>query len=256
MDAGGQVVAGRWNEICRGLSAALGLCALIAVSACAPAPRASEISDPFETANRATHDLNKSIDRTLLQPTAKAYSGVARGPVGTGIHNFTGNLALPGMVLNDLLQLKFDEAIVNTARFALNSTFGLAGLLDVAGQNGIYEKSTDFGETLHVWGFSEGHYIELPFFGPSTGRDAAGLVVDFLIDPVNNGAPLARRYVTFGAKLVDKVGDRSRYGDLVDSILYGSEDSYAQGRLLYLQSRRRDLYGGLSELDLEDPYAE
>ena len=230
--------------------------AVLAVVACTPAPRPTGFDDPFEKGNRAVHRLNKSFDRGLLKPASEAYTPVENGAIGKGIDNFAGNLALPGMVLNNLLQLRFDKAFVNTARFALNSTFGLAGLIDVAGQNDINAQQTDFGETLHVWGFAEGAYIELPFFGPSTGRDAVGEVVDIVIDPIGNGAPMARRVATLGVKALAKLGDRSRYGAFVDSVLYGSEDSYAQGRLLYLQSRRRDLYGGLNELALEDPYAE
>jgi phospholipid-binding lipoprotein MlaA len=230
--------------------------AVLAVVACSPAPRPTGFDDPFETENRAVHRINKSFDRSLLKPASEAYTPVENGALGKGIDNFAGNLSLPGMVLNNVLQLRFDKAFVNTARFALNSTFGLVGLFDVAGHNGINEQTTDFGETLHVWGFSEGPFVELPLFGPSTGRDAIGKAVDFAIDPVGRGAPLSRRVATLGIKALAKLGDRSRYGAFVDSVLYGSEDSYAQGRLLYLQSRRRDLYGGLNELDLEDPYAE
>ncbi|MCB1366286.1 MAG: VacJ family lipoprotein [Rhodobacteraceae bacterium] len=231
--------------------------ALVAlVSACSNAPQMSTINDPHEAMNRRTHDLNKSLDRNILKPLSSGYGKVTAGPVSTGISNFASNLSLPGKVVNDLLQLDVADAFQNTARFVMNSTIGLAGLLDVATQNGLDEQYTDFGETLHVWGFHEGSYLELPVLGPSTERDAAGVIVDFVMDPLNFVVPSPERYWGTAAKLLNKVGDRGRYSDLVDSVLYDSEDSYAQSRLLYLQSRRHDLYGQLNDDDLEDPYAE
>jgi hypothetical protein len=41
----------------------------------------------------------------------------------------------------------------------------------------------DFGQTLGVWGAASGPYLVLPLFGPSSGRDAVGLVVDSYSDP-------------------------------------------------------------------------
>jgi len=50
---------------------------------------------------------------------------------------------------------------------------------------GMERHIEDFGQTLAVWGVPSGSYLMLPFFGPSNPRDAAGLVVDFLTDPIN-----------------------------------------------------------------------
>jgi len=236
-----------------GIASAL---ALMALAACAPAPRVSETNDPFETQNRKMHEINKKIDKAVLKPLSGAYGTVAGGPMSQGVGNFSSNLSLPGMILNDILQLNLPDAFSNLARFSLNSTFGIAGIFDVATPNNLPEASTNFGETLHVWGVAEGSFIELPFYGASTGRDAVGLVVDFIIDPVNYVLPTPERYIGTASHLASKVGDRGRYSDLVESVLYESEDSYAQSRLLYLQSRRRALYGELSDDDLEDPYAE
>jgi len=229
--------------------------ALIAVAGCT-APPATGINDPLEATNRRVHNFNKEIDRAVLKPLSRGFDNVAEGPASRGISNFSSNLGLPGAVANDLLQLKIDDAFVNTARFVMNTTFGVAGLFDVATPNGLSEKPTDFGETLHVWGFPEGPFIELPFLSASTARDTTGMVVDFVFDPVNSVVPTPQRYVGTLANVVNRVGNRSRYSDLVDQVLYESEDSYAQTRLVYLQSRRQSLQGGLVDADLEDPYAE
>jgi phospholipid-binding lipoprotein MlaA len=228
----------------------------VLLSACAPGPRVSDINDPNEARNRRMHEFNKTLDKSILKPVSKAYGTAARGPISKGVSNFARNLSLPGIVLNDLMQLRLDEALHNTARFALNSTFGVAGLFDVAKGNKLPERSTDFGETLHVWGFGEGKFVELPVFGASTQRDTVGLIVDFAINPTNFTLSKAQGNIGTASKLLKKMDDRNKYSDLVDSVYYGSEDSYAQSRLLYLQSRRRAIYGELTESDLEDPYAE
>lgn len=228
----------------------------VTVSACAPAPRVTRIYDPAEVQNRKVHHFNKALDRSILKPLSGGYGRVTPGPVGQGISNFASNLSLPGAVVNDLLQLNLADALTNTTRFTLNSTFGLFGVLDVATQNGLAEQPTDFGKTLHVWGVSEGAYVELPFFGPSTERDTLGTIVDFALDPVGRGVKAPKKYIGTVAKVLKKLGDRHRYGNTVDSILYDSQDSYAQARLLYLQSRRREIFGSISDADLEDPYAQ
>ncbi|WP_242494327.1 VacJ family lipoprotein [Loktanella sp. IMCC34160] len=214
-----------------------------AVSACSVGPDARSIHDPYETANRGTHDFNRSLDQNLLRPV----SGVtaALPPELTDrVVSFSDNLSLPGMVVNGLLQGDIGGAATNTMRFLINSTVGVGGLFDPAGGIGLHEESTDFGETLHVWGVPEGAYQELPFFGPSTERDTAGLVVDVLLDPlgwIDQPDIAAVADYSLGAKVVEQVIDRGRFSDTVDSILYDSADSYAQARLLYLENRRYEL---------------
>jgi phospholipid-binding lipoprotein MlaA len=223
----------------------------------APQPGA-EFNDPYEAQNRGVHAANKDIDRAL-------FGGVGRKgvvptlpvPIARGLSNATANLAAPSNVVNSVLQGRPEPAVTNTLRFVINSTVGIAGLFDPASAIGIARDDTDFGETLAVWGAPEGAYQELPFLGPSTERDTAGKVVDWVLDPVGNlvGAPEST-YIT-GVRLGGKIGDRQRFADTYESILYGSADSYAQARLLYLQNRRFDLGEEAAVFDpYEDPYGQ
>ena len=228
---------------------------LLAVSACsAPAP--SGIHDPLEGVNRGVHGFNTVVDKNVIRPLATGASKVVPEPVSRGVGNFADNIALPGMVVNDLLQLKVTDAIQNSTRFLVNTTVGLGGLLDVATPAGAPELTTDFGETLHVWGFGEGFYVELPVLGPSTSRDAVGEVVDYVMDPLKLVVPADRIWVKTAAKAYSKLDKRGRYSETVDSILYDSADGYAQARLLYLQNRRYELGQAAAETDFEDPYAQ
>lgn len=237
-----------------GLIAVFGL---ISLSACGPAEIPTGIDDPYEAQNRGVHDDNRALDRALVRPGANAYGSVVPEPVRNGVGNFASNLSLPSVVVNDILQLKLDDALKNTLRFAVNSTFGLGGVLDPATDMGLYEETTDFGETLHVWGVPEGNYVELPIVGPTTERDMVGKVVDLFTNPLTYNLPSPENTIPTVASIASRFGDRYRFSDTVDSILYESADSYAQARLLYLQNRRFDLGGGeISESEGEDIFEE
>jgi phospholipid-binding lipoprotein MlaA len=169
---------------------------------------------------------------------------------------------LPGDIANNLLQLRLADAGQNTLRLGVNLTFGLAGLLDVSSELGLEGQPTDFGETLHVWGVGEGPYLELPLAGPSTLRDTVGMAVDVALDPVGRALPVREANAATAIRIFSRLGDRARFSDTVDSLLYDSADSYAQARLLYLQNRRFTLgqggaaSGAASDDGFIDPYAD
>lgn len=227
--------------------------ALLTMAACTRDPGTAAFNDPFEAQNRAVHDVNAEVDRLLLRPTSLVYESGLPKPVQQGISNFSDNFETPGMMVNNLLQGDVEHLVENTFRFVINTTIGIGGVMDAADAIGMGRTSTDFGETLHVWGVQEGAYLELPFYGPSTERDAAGLLVDLVLDPLGFVLPKPEKYLGTITKLASKVGDRGRYSDTVDSILYDSADSYAQARILYLQNRRFEL-GQAVPSDTFDPY--
>lgn len=235
------------------------LAALSVLASCGTPAGTGEFNDPYEEHNRSIHETNKDIDRAVLRPVSQAYGTTVPEPVRRGVSNFADNLDLPGMVVNDLLQLRLEDAISNTTRFFFNSTVGLAGVFDPATAIGIYERDTDFGETLHVWGAGEGAYVELPLLGPSTERDLVGKVVDLAMNPTRAFIPGEIRGAGTTAGVTARIGDRYEYSELIDSLLYESADSYAQARLLYLQNRRYELNGSEEPQYLdpyEDPYAD
>jgi phospholipid-binding lipoprotein MlaA len=239
---------------------ALVLAGVAALSACAPALTPAEIRDPAEVQNRDFHDFNVAVDKYFLRPVAKAVDAVAPDPLLQGVSNFADNLDMPKSVINNILQLRLEKAAENTLRFALNTTIGIGGLFDPATALGVPGDASDFGETLHVWGVPEGNYAELPLLGPTTDRDTLGSVVDYAMNPLRLIIPPNYALVPTGAKLVATFGDRGRYSETFDSILYDSADGYAQARLIYLQNRRFEL--GMEAADdpnadpYEDPYAE
>lgn len=235
---------------------------VLALSACAtsqdPAQRTDGINDPYEAQNRAIHGFNKGLDRNLVRPVSKGY-GVVPVELRDRVNNFSDNLSMPGVAINSLLQGDLRGAGLATTRFIVNTTVGLAGFVDAATELTIPQHTTDFGETLAVWGVGEGAYVELPIFGPSTQRDAIGFVTDFFTNPLTfatlNTSP--EQYIPPTARAGSWLNTRDKRGETIDSILYESADSYAQSRSIYLQNRRFQLgTTGDTEEDPYDPYAE
>lgn len=246
--------------------AALAACVL---AACAGTTAPDEINDPFERTNRSIHAFNRGLDRAVVGPASKGFGAVVPEPAKRVIGNFANTLDLPGDILNNVMQLNIEDAATNTLRLATNVTMGVGGIFDAATAIGLPSAPTDFGETLHVWGVGEGPFLEIPFTGPTTLRDAAGTLVDLLANPVSNNLPSREAFAANALKLLSRLRDRDRFAATVESILYDSADSYAQSRLIYLQNRRFQLgqldrvgEAGTADPDsdfidpYEDPYAE
>ncbi len=218
-------------------------------------PNASGFYDPLEPTNRAIHSFNKGVDTIALRPISRAYGAITPDPVENMVENAGDNLGAPADAINQLLQGDLVASATMTGRFLINSTVGILGFFDPAEAIGLEETQTDFGKTLGTWGVSEGAYVELPLLGPSTVRNATGRVVDFFLDPVNTLVKSPESDYISGAKVLDIIDTRHRYGAVVDQALYGSADSYAAARNAYLQSTRTVLKGQTDEDDLEDPFA-
>lgn len=228
----------------------------VAWAGCGAPPVETGINDPREAHNREVHAFNQSVDKALIAPVSRAFGSGEPGPVMTGVANLGRTLDEPGNVVNSLLQGRIDRAVVGTLRLATNLTFGLGGLLDPATDMGLPDTSTDFGETLHVWGVGEGTFVMLPLLGPSTERDVAGLIVDRVTNPLSFVLDAPERDYAVGVKVAARLGKRGRYSETVDSVLHDSADSYAQTRLLYLQNRRYELGQEVQDEEFIDPYAD
>lgn len=236
---------------------AIAVAAMLALSACAgPTPQqkvSGEPFDPYEDTNRAVHSFNLAVDKTLFGPASKGYSSIVPPPIMDSVGHVADNLSMPSSVVNSLLQGNPERAGIGLLRFVLNSTVGIAGLADPATDFGIPQAHTDFGETLAVWGVGEGAYVVLPLLGPSTARDSVGVIADIFTNPITFSRTKPLRNSGVIANILDRMGKRGRYSDTIESVLYGSADSYAQTRMIHLQNRRFEL--GQSDAAAEiDPF--
>lgn len=207
--------------------------------------------DPLEGLNRGVYKFNDVTDKALMKPVAKAYKFVTPSPIRTGFNNFFNNLGSITTVLNDLLQFKFAHAFTDAGRFIINSTFGLAGFIDVAGKDNIALRKEDFGQTLGFWGVGNGAYVVLPFLGPSSLRDTAGLAVDTVTtDPItytHNIGEIRLHNQLRAAQFIDKRTELLDATDLVDE---ASLDPYAFTRDAYLQRRENLIKDNVAKKNL------
>src|SRR4029077_20334792 len=148
----------------------------------AEADEAESDNDPAEGINRAIFKANVAVDRAVMKPVAKAYNEHVPDVVQTGVHNVVQNLKEPAVAVNDLLQGNVGNAWQSVQRLTVNSTIGVAGVVDVAAKWGLPPSRADFGQTLGVWGVGEGPYVQLPLLGPSNPRDAVGTAVDMALN--------------------------------------------------------------------------
>ncbi len=188
--------------------------------------------DPYEKTNRHIFKFNAGLDKHFVKPVASAYKAITPEIVDHSVSNFFNNLDDVGSAVNSLLQAKPGPALMDTERVLFNSTIGLGGLFDVASVLGMDRYDEDFGQTLAHWGVKSGPYVMLPFFGPSTIRDAtAKFTVDSLMNPVNyHDEKVAFTALRLLDKRADLFNDEEAFKDL-------SEDQYSALRDLWLQRR-------------------
>lgn len=221
------------------------LCTTAVLAGCATKdPEALAQNDPWEPTNRAVFDFDVKLDHFVAAPIAKFYRGTMPEPARRSGHNALENLHAPVVLVNDVLQGDEDKAVDTVSRFVVNSTAGLAGLIDVASRVGIPSHENDFGITLGKAGAQEGSYLVLPLLGPKPPRDLVGTGVDIAFDPLTyitwNNSTLYM-IVRAGLTVLDQ---RAANIDSVASIERSSIDFYASTRSLYRQYRNGELHSG------------
>jgi phospholipid-binding lipoprotein MlaA len=230
----------------------------LALPACATLPNGKpDPSDRFERFNRSVYKFNTVLDHAILRPTARAYVRVVPQPVRTGVSNVISNLAYPVTLVNNFLQGKVHDGMTDAARLLVNSTIGIGGVFDPASGMGLERHQEDFGQTMGWWGMHSGPYLMLPLLGPSTVRDAVGLVPDYLLLHEIETVHLFNNneYVQWSLFAVGAVDRRTQLLDQ-DPILDRTYDPYAFLRSAYLQRRDYLIHDGVSSPADEFPDAD
>lgn len=221
----------RW----RNLALAAATCAALAGCATPGNPQ-----DPLEKINRVTFAFNDTVDRVALKPAATAYQKVLPGFVQTGVSNFFGNLSDAWSSANNLLQGKGEQGATDFMRFALNSTFGIVGILDIASEAGLQKHNEDFGQTLGVWGVPAGPYLMLPLLGPSTVRDTAALPADMWADAWTTVTPVNVRNIGIGVRAIDQRASILEASNLFEEAALDRYEFIRDGYMQRRESRVRD----------------
>lgn len=237
-----------------------GILLSVALVGCATAPTDpvereiyDEANDPVQPLNEAIFEFNMAVDRAVLRPVAQAYEFILPDLVRDGVRNFLRHIKTPVILANDLMQGDIDRAGETMGRFIFNTVAGFGGVFDVAGEAGIEYHQEDFGQTLAVWGVEEGPYLMLPFIGPSSGRDAIGIIVDAGLDPLRwwgyNSDDYIIEHNGLIRTLTEAVDTRSRNYKQLEDLEETSLDFYATVRSLYRQQRESLIRNGVPDDD-------
>jgi phospholipid-binding lipoprotein MlaA len=221
------------------------------LGACASA-NADGANDPLEPMNRAVFAVNDVLDQVVLRPVSYVYKEAIPDPIKDVVKNFLRWLKSPVTLANDLLQGNFSHAKVTTARFVINGA--MFGIVEAAEGLGLPYRQEDFGQTLGVYGASEGAYLVLPLLGPSNVRDTVGLVVDSFIDPFSylDGRGL-KKSLKIARPAIQPVNFRAENFDRIDDLRSDSLDFYARIRAIYRQQRGAAINNGVILIDGSTP---
>ena len=222
--------------------------AVMASAICVAVNARAQVYDPIEPVNRVIFSFNDKLDQYVLRPVAQGYVNVVPRLVRTGVSNVFGNISDMFSALNNALQGKPEPLGNDLGRVLVNTTFGLGGIFDIAGEGGIEKSGEDFGQTLGYWGLGPGPYLVLPILGPSSVRDTAGLIVQGYLDPVNQVTPDPNKYELIGARAIDARAGLLGTEDLVAG---AALDRYTFIRSAYTQRRRSLVYDGKPPKDDE-----
>jgi len=227
----------------RGVSTiVIAVCAALLSGCATPTPEAIAANDPLEAENRVVYRFDQSFDKNVVLPAAWFYFFYLPPPLRRGLHNATINLDLPVTFANDVLQGEVSRAGTALGRFAMNSTFGLAGLLDIAKQAGLVYRPADFGQTLGRYGVPEGPFLVLPIIGPDPPRDLLGDAADIALDPFVGRLSLAATL-----PLVSPFEQHTRDIILRQELERGSVDPYVTMRDVYRQLRADEIGAALPD---------
>ena len=221
--------------------------AVALLAGCAAGPSRE---DPLEPMNRALYEIHDTVDTAVVKPVARAYIDVVPEFARTAVSNVFNNIEDLVSAVNDLLQGKLDKLDNDLGRVMLNTTWGLGGIFDLASMVGLERGNEDFGQTFGVWGFPQGPYLFVPFFGPTTVRDGTGTIVRVMVGPVGYIGEVPLRNSLYGLGAVDLRAQALSAGAIVDT---AALDRYLFIRNAYLQRRRYLLYDGKPPPEPEEP---
>jgi phospholipid-binding lipoprotein MlaA len=224
-----------------------GMCLALLSVGCASVEGQGKLAlDPFESTNRRVSAFNEDLDRKLIRPAASAYQQYVPVFIQDGVHNFFGNLDDIWSTANNALQLKPMETAETGLRTAVNTVFGIYGLIDWGTRVGLQRHNADFGQTLGYWGMPAGPYLVLPVLGSSNVRDAASLVVDYQENQWAKVQPTGARYSGTAVRVLDKRGGYLGLDKQLDQVAL---DKYAFVRDAFVQRRLAKIRRGQPAAD-------
>ena len=219
---------------------------LTVLALCLAVPvQAQTYRDPYEGYNRFMFRINDKLDRHVVAPVARGYRKVTPSPVRSGVRNFFNNLRDVVSFGSNVLRLDVEKASIDFMRVGINSTFGLGGLIDIAGAGQMPNNKNTLGDTFASWGWKNSNYFVYPLLGPSTVRDSIGTTITYAF-PVKN-AFLKHQAARYGTTALDGISRREEVLELTDSLQDAALDPYTFIRDMYMGVRNRQVGNAAAE---------
>jgi phospholipid-binding lipoprotein MlaA len=204
---------------------------------------ADRLNDPWEESNRGRFTSHVWLHRNIIDPVERVYISTVPTPARDSLHTFLFNLETPSVLVNDLFQGDFGRAGDTVARFLVNTTLGLGGIIDVAGKTGMRYRDNDFGATLATYGVGDSPYLLVPVIGPSNPRDLGGKVVDFVLDPLHFVTLPGGILTSIGHAGAHELDKRSTDAGELDMLSRTSPDPYGEERAMARKHRAEEISG-------------
>lgn len=207
-------------------------------------------SDPLSGYNRWMTSFNDKFMIYALTPVSEGYATILPQSLRLGLSNAIENIQFPIRFANNLLQGKFQNSSDELGRFIINSTVGLAGLIDVAANHmttPIHAHDEDFGQTLGYYGVGSGFHVVLPFFGPSNIRDIVGITADAYLSPIVYVRELEKYKIpenlgqSIGIYTVHTINKTSLHLGEYENLKEDAVDLYPFFKDIYEQKRNSDI---------------
>lgn len=198
--------------------------------------------DPLEGVNIKSFEVMQAVDTAIVGPVALSFERVVPTPIRLGLRNILYNLQEPVVFLNYFLQLNLGKALETAGRFVINSTIGVAGLMDIAKRRpfGLPYRPNGFGNTLGYYGVKPGPYLFLPLVGATTLRDLVGTILNQLVLPTAVGQPFNRAIYSVPRTIVSELDQRAGFEENLRK-MRESTNFYAARRDFYLQARQAEI---------------
>ena len=223
-----------------------------------PITSAKATEECFEGVSRAMFSFNMAFDDIILEPIAKGYNKLPK-PLKDGTSNFTSNIATLLSIPNNLLQGDINQLGHSLGSFAINTTVGILGFINVAEYLGFpdYEKE-DYGQSLATMGVGPGCYLVLPVLGPSTVRDTTASIANFVGGDawynvtVNSDTQYFSDFDYYASRVTSGVDFRAKNFDAIENLEQNSLDFYASVKSLYLQDRQQKILNTNKVIETQD----
>jgi len=140
--------------------------------------------DTKECFNRKVFNFNLKLNKLFVKKIHTLWASLIPNFIIDSLNIAYSNIEYPKRVISSLLQKDIEAVKHETKRFLINTTLGVAGLIDVADKLFKLELyNEDMEQALAKCKCKCGKFLVMPFISSTTTRDLFGRLLDFALNP-------------------------------------------------------------------------